>query len=207
MSTATMSVDTVRAIDDVEERAREAARIVHTAEQRIDEERRRRDDAAVTIVHREQELPIRVAELAGFSRGLMFRLLDDERLGCLIGDASSGDGSGPGLSVEEATALAAEFDVTRMTKRGRVLDVKRMQRLATDAPKVRSVEDMPNPRDTVAAAAKALRRWESLADRARDVRDPAVGVMLNSPHWRNADVARIIKVTTARVAQMRQGTR
>lgn len=145
------TVEKVRSLSDVEERAREAAKIVKAAEYKAKLERTKRDIAAVVLVKRDDELPIRVAELIGVSRGLMFRMFDH---------------------MEEA-----------------------------DLPEI------DDPRKTAEKAGKAVQKWDAQAEEAREIRDEAIMAMLGSPRWRNADVARITGLTTARIAQMRQGKR
>lgn len=158
MSTATTSIDAIRHLPDVEDRAREASRIAKTAAIKSKVERTRRDGAAVVLARKYGELPIRVAELGQFSRGLMFRMLD----------------------------RVADGDVDKIAE---------------------TFPTAPDARKAVEKSGKAVRKWDMLAEEAREVRDDAVEKMLASPQWRNADVARITGLTTARIAQMRQGRR
>jgi hypothetical protein len=101
-----------------------------------------------------------------------------------------------------------QASVLRELAVSRALYVRWERRWAEEA---RAVD---NPERAASQATKDLEKWSAVASEMREIRDDVVDDMLNGglrrrdgARFRNADVARITGLTTARVAQMRTGGR
>lgn len=74
---------------------------------------------------------------------------------------------------------------------------------------------IPNAEQAAGKAAKKVAEYEAVADRARHIRDETAIAMMNGAAddgskvtpVSNADIARLTGLSTARIAQMRTGTR
>lgn len=153
------TIDAVRALPDPAERAKEASKINHAAQERADAARVERDRAAVSLHLHYGWKPVQV-----------YRTLDVCRTSFVL-------------------------MVGRVAPSGRL-------------PKV------PDAEQVMKRAAATVARNEALVGESREVRDEAVTRMLNGKYrqpdgspYRNADVHRLTGLTTARVAQLRKGTR
>jgi hypothetical protein len=97
----------------------------------------------------------------------------------------------------------------------RGLFVRMMDRARTVAQETgQGIPKVANAQKVAAKAARDLNRYEGTLLRERDARDEDAEAMLNGrirkadgTVYRNADLARLTGLTTARVAQLRQGTR
>lgn len=101
-------------------------------------------------------------------------------------------------------------EVYRALGVSRSLFVRMIERVTDDGP----LKRVPDAERVMKRAAKTVERNEALVEESREVRDEAAEGMLNGRYrkpgggtYRNAEVARLTHLTTARVAQLRKGTR
>lgn len=84
-----------------------------------------------------------------------------------------------------------------------------IQRAPVDRPEI------PDAKTVAGKAARQVRKYEAIVEQAREIRDTAALMLMNGrdaqgnkvPTVTNADISRATGLTTARVAQMRTGTR
>lgn len=99
-------------------------------------------------------------------------------------------------------------EVYRALGVSRGLFVRMVQRAPADLP------PMADPDKAMRKAARTVERLDTTCEEAREVRDEAAAGMLAGKYrkpdgtlYRNADVARLTGLTTARIAQLRAGRR
>lgn len=106
-----------------------------------------------------------------------------------------------GVTIEPA-------DVYALIGVSRGLFVRMMKRMPPDTPDASEYDG--DPAKDAKAAAKDVQRFEAIENEVRPIRDEVLDDLLNGisgPAERNADIARLTDLTTARVAQLRLGTR
>jgi hypothetical protein len=209
----TLRVEDLAGIEDLEERGAKAAALTRVAEERANVERSTRDMAGLVLIqpYLEAQRPF---------DDEMARIKDELEAG-KIDSAEAWN-----LRMEAAEKHRADLQSVRFkpvhiyrdtigVSRG--LFVRMQQRATEKLPEFRDDHGKlltPDQLQRLAIHAREeCKRYDAIAKRARAIRDEVGLMLLNGnpkigrPAMSNADVARLFKLTTARVAQMRYGTR
>lgn len=221
----------IRKIADPEKRAKAAADLAHEARAKAEDARQRRDLAALVMI----EPFVRAVAPSNAMQadakdayygyltvgGQRFAKRDTaEKHAAETGETI--EIVGPSIDTDEYEARLAAArdrrerdlaennvevypaDVYNLIGVSRTLFVRMMARMPDDLPR------LDDPEAVAKAAVKDMRKFDALVDEAVKIRNEAVEVLLNgtgAARVKNADVARLTGLTTARVAQLRLGTR
>lgn len=193
-------LDAVRRLTDPRERAEAAAALVRQARAKADAARSRRDVAALVLIE-----PYEAAQRP-------YKRVKDQ----VDAQLEAGD-----IDYPEANARLAEAKAERAKAMEGVtytpVDVYRdilgvsrglFVRMTQRAPE--QLPDIPDAEQVATKAANDVDRYDALAAEALRIRNEVTDDLLNGltgPAMRNADIARMTGLTTARVAQLRLGTR
>lgn len=207
---------TVRRATDPVERLRRAAEAIELAEKQMEPRRLRRNAAAVILFRQRQDAAVPMQPAAMWrdtirvSRSLWHKIMDEANPGRLTELRGELDRQVAEL-VELPTERAAELP---QLVRERDKLVRRVVRHAEQVQAIKELEaeiaaDPEVGHRLLAIAreeAEEVRRLELLIEEAMKLRDEVAVPLLNGTHGRpmpNAEVARLAKLSTARVAQLR----
>jgi hypothetical protein len=192
---------TIAKIADPEKRAKAASQTLAAAHAKAEAARQRRDIAALVMI----EPFVRAVAPSNRTRAEAKAAYDAGDI-----DASTYYARLAQAREERAAALEAAgvevypADVYNLIGVARNLFVRMMARMPDTLP------EFDDPRAEAKAAARDVRRYNQIADDVRALRDAATDDLLNGrsgTRMSNADVSRLTGLTTARVAQLRLGTR
>lgn len=209
----------VRRLGDPREKLRRTAQVIEETEREIEPHRLRRNAAAVIMFRRGQDVgtgeePMQPAAMwrdtIRVSRSLWHKIMDEAdpaRIDELSADLHEKLVDIADLPTERAAEIVQL--IRERDKVARKLDRHRVQVAAVDALQAEIDADPEVGHRLLAIAreeAATVRRLELLAEEAMKLRDEVAVPLLNGTHGTpmpNAEVARLARLSTARVAQLR----
>jgi hypothetical protein len=190
----------LRNIADPHTRAEESAKTVREARAKADDARSRRDMAGLVLIE-----PYEAAQRP-------YKRIKDR----VEAELEAGTIDYPEANRRLSKAKAERNQRMREVELGPVdvyRDILQVSRGLFVRMTQRAPEQLPhidNPREVIEKARREITKYDRIATEALAIRDEAIDELLNRGYRgkpvRNADIARLIGVTTARAAQIRWGT-